>query len=152
MKIGILFFVLGAALCISGCAARYVDVRGEKYEMISEREEKELILRARTMMKTISKKLPAADVKAIETQEPEIKFIYSGDRFGRAIVRWKFPAYEAGIEFEGQFLTEHMQSTVYSRKKHPDRLDYRRPPSGPKAPAVKTIKKRSFSDKRGRKY
>ena len=152
MKIGILFFVLGAALCISGCAVRYVDVRGEKYEMISEREEKELIRRARTLMKTISKKLSAADVKAIETQEPEIKFIYSGDRFGRAIVRWKFPAYEAGIEFEGQFLTEHMQSTVYSRKKHPDRLDYRRPPSGPKAPAVKTIKKRSFSDKRGRKY
>lgn len=111
---------------ISGCNTRYVDVRGEKFEMISESEEQELVEHARLSLKTISKRIPAADMKTIETAAPEMRFIYSGDRYGRAIVRWNFPRYEVGVDYEGQLMTKYMNSTVYSKEKQPEIIDFRR--------------------------
>lgn len=110
----------------SGCNTRYVDVRGEKFEMISESEEQELVEHARLSLKTISKRIPAADMKTIETAAPEMRFIYSGDRYGRAIVRWNFPRYEVGVDYEGQLMTKYMNSTVYSKEKQPEIIDFRR--------------------------
>ena len=77
-------------------------------------------------MKTISKKLPPQDMKIIDSQAPEVRFIYSGDRYGRAIVRWQFPRYEAGVDYEGQLMTEYMTSTVFTREKLPEVVDFRR--------------------------
>ena len=118
-----LFLLLGT---IAGCNTRYVDVRGEKFEMISESEEQELVEHARLSLKTISKRIPAADMKTIETAAPEMRFIYSGDRYGRAIVRWNFPRYEVGVDYEGQLMTKYMNSTVYSKEKQPEIIDFRR--------------------------
>lgn len=116
------FFLTAAA----GCGTRYVDVRGEKFEMISEGEEKELAEHARLSLKTIQKRLPPGDMKIIDTTPPEMRFIYSGDRYGRAIVRWKFPRYEAGVDYEGELMTKHMNSTVYTKEKHAEVIDFRR--------------------------
>lgn len=132
----LLFFLLATA----GCTPRYVDVRGEKFEMISEREEKELVEHARLSMKTISKKLPPQDMKIIDSQAPEVRFIYSGDRYGRAIVRWQFPRYEAGVDYEGQLMTEYMTSTVFTREKLPEVVDFRR----------RTPRRSALPGKRGR--
>ena len=119
----LLFFALTAA---TGCAKRYVDVRGEKFEMISESEEKELAQNARLALKTIEKKLPPGDYKHIESTAPEMRFIYSGDRYGRAIVRWQFPRYEAGVDYEGELMTKFMVSTVYTKEKQPEVVDFTR--------------------------
>ena len=111
---------------VAGCTARYVDVRGEKFEMISEKEEKELAQNARIALKTIEKKLPPGDYRKIEKTDPEMRFIYSGDRYGRAIVRWNVPRYEVGVDYEGQLMTKYMNSTVYSKEKQPEIIDFRR--------------------------
>lgn len=121
-----LFLLLGT---IAGCNTRYVDVRGEKFEMISESEEQELVEHARLSLKTISKKIPPGDMKTIDTVAPKMRFIYSGDRYGRAIVTWKFPRYEVGVDYEGQLMTKYMNSTVFSRKKQPEVLDFSKRPS-----------------------
>ena len=65
-------------------------------------------------------------MKTIETAAPEMRFIYSGDRYGRAIVRWNFPRYEVGVDYEGQLMTKYMNSTVYSKEKQPEIIDFRR--------------------------
>ena len=126
MKFFSFVFALLLLGLISGCNTRYVDVRGEKFEMISESEEQELVEHARLSLKTISKRIPAADMKTIETAAPEMRFIYSGDRYGRAIVRWHFPRYEVGVDYEGQLMTKYMNSTVYSKEKQPEIIDFRR--------------------------
>ena len=132
-----LFLLLGT---IAGCNTRYVDVRGEKFEMISESEEQELVEHARLSLKTISKRIPAADMKTIETAAPEMRFIYSGDRYGRAVVRWQFPRYEAGVDYEGQLMTKYMISTVFTREKLPEVVDFRR----------RTPRRRALPGKTGR--
>ena len=114
MKFFSFVFALLLLGSISGCNTRYVDVRGEKFEMISESEEQELVEHARLSLKTI------------ETAAPEMRFIYSGDRYGRAIVRWNFPRYEVGVDYEGQLMTKYMNSTVYSKEKQPEIIDFRR--------------------------
>ena len=126
MKIFSFVFALLLLVSGAGCNTRYVDVRGEKFEMISESEEQELVEHARLSLKTISKRIPAADMKTIETAAPEMRFIYSGDRYGRAIVRWNFPRYEVGVDYEGQLMTKYMNSTVYSKEKQPEIIDFRR--------------------------
>lgn len=126
MKFFSFVFALLLLGSISGCNTRYVDVRGEKFEMISESEEQELVEHARLSLKTISKRIPAADMKTIETAAPEMRFIYSGDRYGRAIVRWHFPRYEVGVDYEGQLMSKYMNSTVYSKEKQPEIIDFRR--------------------------
>ncbi|MBE6385166.1 MAG: hypothetical protein E7048_05835 [Lentisphaerae bacterium] len=109
---------------ISGCSTRYVNVRGERFEMISEKEEAALVEHARAALKTISKRIPPADMKIIDTSEPEKRFIYSDHRYGRAIIRWHFPAYEAGVDYEGEFLSEYMNSTVFTKKKKAETIDF----------------------------
>ena len=126
MKIFSFVFALLLLVSGAGCNTRYVDVRGEKFEMISESEEQELVEHARLSLKTISKRIPPADMKTIETAAPEMRFIYSGDRYGRAIVRWNFPRYEVGVDYEGQLMTKYMNSTVYSKEKQPEIIDFRR--------------------------
>ena len=113
---------------IAGCNTRYVNVRGERFEMISEKEEAALVEHARAALKTISKRIPPADMKIIDTTEPEKRFIYSDHRYGRAIIRWHFPAYEAGVDYEGEFLSEHMSSTVFSKRKRAETVDFTRRP------------------------
>lgn len=113
---------------IAGCRTRYVNVRGERFEMISEKEEAALVEHARAALKTISKRIPPADMKIIDTSEPEKRFIYSDHRYGRAIIRWHFPAYEAGVDYEGEFLSEHMSSTVFSKRKRAETVDFTRRP------------------------
>ena len=109
---------------VSGCTPRYVDVRGELFEMISEREEARLVEHARVALKTISKKIPPADMKFIDTNEPEKRFIYSDHRYGRAIIRWHFTEYEVGVDYEGELMTDHMSSTIYTRRKKAETVDF----------------------------
>lgn len=119
----VLFLLL---VLTAGCSTRYVDVRGEKFEMISESEEKELIGHARLSLKTISRRIPPQDMRVIDTTIPEMRFVYSGDRYGKAVVKWKFPKYEAGVEYEGELMTKHMTSSVFTQKKQPEVIDFTR--------------------------
>jgi hypothetical protein len=125
MRIFVILTLLTVLFLSAGCGTRYVDVRGEKFEMISEREERKMVEHARAALKTISKRIPPADMKVIDTADPELRFIYSDHRYGRAIIRWHFPAYEAGVEYEGEFLSEHMTSTVFSKRKRAETVDFR---------------------------
>lgn len=111
-------------ILLTGCAREYVDVRGEKFEKISRSEELQLVDYARLSMRGIAKKLPPADLKSIETREPEMRFIYDGDRFGRVFVSWSFPGYTVGVEYEGQLMTKYMKSIVFSKRKNAEVVDF----------------------------
>ena len=126
MKIRVWSILFLLLVFSAGCSTRYVDVRGEKFEMISTDEEKELIEHARLSMKTISRRIPPRDMRIIDTTLPETRFIYSGHRYGRAVLKWKFPQYEAGVEYEGEFMSKYMASTVFTRKKRPEVVDFTR--------------------------
>ena len=98
--------------------------------MISEKEEEELADQARLIIKRIKSRLSPAEKRLIETRKPEMVFVYSGDRAGRATVRWVLPEREVNVVFEGEFLSSRMVSTLYTRDKVPAVLDFSHPLSG----------------------
>ena len=125
------FLCLLALSLLCGCAAtRYTEVDGERFAMISEQEEEELADQARLIIKRIKSRLSPAEKRLVETRKPEMKFVYSGDRSGRATVRWILPDREVNVVFEGEFLSSRMTSTLYTRDKVPAVLDFSQPPSG----------------------
>ena len=127
-----LFFLSLLPLCLlCGCTAtRYTEINGERFAMISEKEEDELTDQARLIIKRIKIRLSPAEKRLIETRKPKTNFVYSGDRSGRATVSWLLPEREVNVVFEGEFLGPHMTSMLYTRDKAPAVLDFSRPPSG----------------------
>lgn len=129
MKNLFVFAAACLALCFTaGCTPRYAEVHGEYFEMISEREEAQLVEKTRLFVKTISGKIPRADMEHINKTEPDKRFIYSDHRYGRAIIKWDFPTYEVGVEYMGELMSKHMNSTVFTKKKHNKVLDFSRRP------------------------
>ena len=127
----LLFLLLLSCCWFCGCTAtRYTEVNGERFAMISEKEEEELADQARLIIKRIKTRLTPAEKRLIETRKPEMTFVYSGSRSGRAAVRWVLPAREVNVVFEGEFLSSHMTSTLYTRDNAPAVLDFSKPPSG----------------------
>lgn len=117
------------ALC--GCTStRYTEIDGRRCAMISEKEEAELADRARLIIDRIKTRLSPAEKRLVQTRNPEMIFVYSEDRTGRATIRWILPEREVNVVFEGEFLGSHMTSTLYTRDKAPAVLDFSRPPSG----------------------
>ena len=126
-----LFLLFLAFFALCGCTAtRYTEVNGERFAMISEKEEEELADQARLIVKRIKSRLSPAEKRLIETRKPEMIFVYSADRAGRATVRWVLPEREVNVVFEGEFLSSRMVSTLYARDKVPAVLDFSHPPSG----------------------
>ena len=124
-------FCLLVLFMLCGCTAtRYTEVDGERFAMISEKEEDELADQARLIIKRIRTRLSPAEKRLVETRKPEMSFVYSGDRAGRATVRWVLPEREVNVVFEGEFLSSRMVSTLYARDKVPAVLDFSHPPSG----------------------
>ena len=122
--LSLLFF----ALC--GCTStRYTEIDGRRFAMISEKEEDELADRARLLINRINTRFSPAEERLVETRKPEMRFVYSGDRSGRATIKWVLPEREVNVVFEGEFLSSRMTSTLYSRDKAPAVLDFSRPPS-----------------------
>lgn len=130
-------FALIGVLSLWGCSARYVDVGGEKYEMISESEEAELVEVARLTVSRIKSRLKSHERQFIMDKMPEIRFFYSGDRYGRAVMSWKLPGREVGVNYDGEFMTDHMSCRVYTRELGPDRIDYTK-----RLPARRTVRPR----------
>ena len=123
--LSLLFFAL------SGCTStRYTEIDGRRCAMISEKEEAELADRARLIIDGIKSRLSPAEKRLIQTRKPEMRFVYSADRSGRATIKWVLPEREVNVVFEGEFLSSHMTSTLYSRDKAPAVLDFSRPPPG----------------------
>ena len=139
MKNPLIPLMLMLLLALCGCAGtRYAEVGGERFAMISEKEEQELAEQARLALSRIAFQLSPAEKRAINSQQPELRFIYSGDRFGRAVVRWVFPDREVGVNFEGEFMTRHMTSMIYTKGKEPEVVDFRHP-SAPQKEKIKRV-------------
>ena len=120
-----------ALLIFCGCTpTRYTEIDGERFAMISEKEEEELADQARLIIKQVKSRLSPAEKRLVEIRKPEMTFVYSGDRSGRATVRWVLPDREVNVVFEGEFLSSRMTSALYTRDKAPAVLDFSRPPSG----------------------
>lgn len=124
-------FCLLALFMLCGCTAtRYTEIDGERFAMISEKEEEELADQARLIIKQVKSRLSPAEKRLVEIRKPEMTFVYSDDRSGRATVRWILPEREINVVFEGEFLSSRMTSTLYTRDKVPPVLDFSQPPSG----------------------
>ena len=122
----LLSIISGILLLLCGCSSRYIDVGGEKYEMISEKEEKELVERARLAISRINSRLKGYEQQIIREKTPSIRFFYSGDRYGRATFSWKTPDREVGVNYEGEFLSEHMSCRVYTKANPGEEIDARK--------------------------
>lgn len=145
------FFLPLLSFCLlCGCTAtRYAEIDGRRCAMITEKEEEELADQARLIIKRIKSRLTPAEKRLIETRKPEMNFVYSADRSGRATVRWVLPEREVNVVFEGEFLGSHMTSTLYTRDKAPAVLDFSRPPPGRRkgnntAPSPNNENRRTF--------
>lgn len=124
MKTSSLLLSVMTGVLLSGCApTRYVDVNGERFQMLSEKEEQELVEHARVSMGRLSSRLSPREKRQIETTPPEVRFFYAADRYGRAVVRWHLPTREVGVDYAGEFLGKHMSSSLYSREKMPELID-----------------------------
>lgn len=124
-------FLFSAFFMFCGCTStRYTEIDGERFAMISEKEEEELADQARLIIKQVKSRLSPAEKRLVEIRKPEMTFAYSGDRSGRATARWILPDRELNVVFEGEFLSSRMTSTLYTRDKVPPVLDFSQSPSG----------------------
>ena len=73
---------------LSGCRNR-IEVDGQHYDMLNEREIAEIVAFARATLEHNSPKLVRpSELVEIKSREPELKINYRGDCYGDAVVIW----------------------------------------------------------------
>lgn len=113
-----------AMLTILGGCAPTVTVNGETFEVLTPREEKDLILIARAALKRSKKAATSSELQIIQNTAPEFKIDYYGDRSGDAKVTWDLPERRLTVQFRGQLLTDHMVAQMYTVKRYDGVLDF----------------------------
>ena len=72
----------------TGCRSQ-IEVNGQHYDMLNEREVAEIVVFARLMLENSGKDIVLpSDIVEIKTREPELKINYRGDCYGDATVIW----------------------------------------------------------------
>jgi len=109
-----LLTALPTALLICSCRNQ-INVNGESYDMLTERETVELVLFARkTLVRNspLAKKsrrppdeptlLSAEEAQAVRSTEPDLQIDYRGDCSGEAVVTWDLPQRKIEVVIQGQ--------------------------------------------------
>ncbi len=121
-----------------GCRSR-IEVDGEYYAMLDEREERELVMLARdTLVRSAGKIISKEEADEVRRREPELKIDYRGDCFGDAVVSWDLKNIKLEVVYEGKLNESDPRRRglfVRTMKKYPPVLDMRKERLRGKAPA-----------------
>ena len=115
-------FAVALAGILAGCRNR-IEVDGQHYDMLNEREVAEIVAFARATLEHNSPKLVRpAELAEIKAREPELKINYRGDCYGDATVIWdladrKYEVVVDGVLNETSPLKRNMMLRVM--KKYP---------------------------------
>lgn len=129
-----IFFAIFTMVLLCGCYETAV-INGERFRVLSEREEKTLIILAKDSLKNSPKALSPRDHYACMTTEPKLEIKYMDDRCGQAKVIWTLHDKRVVIGFAGEFLTRGMQWIMYTEPLSTAIVDGRLPPSPVNRPA-----------------
>lgn len=128
------FLLIFTMLFFCGCHETAI-INGQRFEVLSEREERTLVLLAKDSLKNSPNTLSDRDHYACMTTEPKLEIKYMADRSGQAKVIWKLHDKRVIIGFAGEFLTKGMQWIMYTEPVDTAIVDGRNPDSA----AGKTI-------------
>ena len=115
-------FAVALAGILAGCRNR-IEVDGQHYDMLNEREVAEIVAFARATLEHNSPKLVRpSELVEIKSREPELKINYRGDCYGDATVIWdladrKYEVVVDGVLNETSPLKRNMMLRVM--KKYP---------------------------------
>ena len=95
-------FAVALAGILAGCRNR-IEVDGQRYDMLNEREVAEIVAFARATLEHNSPKLVRpAELVEIKEKEPELKISYRGDCYGDATVIWDLADRKYEVVVDGE--------------------------------------------------
>ena len=127
-----------ALMLVCGCRSR-IEVDGESYSMLTDRERAELVFFARqTMIRNspLSTKkhrdpdspdlITIDEANEVRAVEPDLKIEYRGDCAGEAVVTWDLPNRKIEVVIEGQLNDPYKRDLMLRvMKKYGPVLDFR---------------------------
>ena len=117
--------VIVLALLFCGCVRPVQIIHGEEVEVLTAKEEQQLISLARdTFLGT--RHLDKEEKEAIRTTEPELSINYIADRTGDARITWKLSKRSITLLMRGTFLTTNVQWVMQVEDRHNEYLDLRK--------------------------
>ena len=94
--------LLFSAFALTGCRSR-IEVDGQHYDMLNEREVAGIVAFARAALEHNSPKLVRpGELAEIKSREPELKINYRGDCYGDATVIWDLADRKYEVVVDGQ--------------------------------------------------
>ena len=101
-KYVLMLFFIPVVGVLTGCRNQ-IEVDGQHYDMLNEREIAEIVAFARGTLEHNSPKLVRpAELAEIKTTRPELKINYRGDCYGDAIVIWDLADRKYEVVLDGQ--------------------------------------------------
>ena len=95
-------FAVALAGILAGCRSQ-IEVDGQHYDMLNEREVAEIVAFARATLEHNSPKLVRpAELVEIKAREPELRINYRGDCYGDATVIWDLADRKYEVVVDGQ--------------------------------------------------
>ena len=108
-----IFGAIFALLLFCGCAETAM-INGQRFEVLSAREERALVQLAKDSLKNSPKTLSARDHYTCMNKEPKLEIKYMADRAGQAKVIWTLDDKRVVIGIAGKFFTPGMQWLMYT--------------------------------------
>ena len=138
MKKGFLFFVsaLFMSLFVFGCSTPKVTVDGVEYDALKPQEIKEMCALAELYLNSnIPNVISKQEAGFIRRLEPTCKIKYSGDRTGKAVIRWSLPKRKIEVVFDGLLLDPSAKCWVQTEDVAPEVIDFtkKRPQEQPQS-------------------
>ena len=122
-KFAFFLFAVMVSGILAGCRSR-IEVDGQRYDMLNDREVAEIVAFARATLEHNSPKLVrSSELVEIKSKAPEVRINYRGDCYGDATVIWDLADRKYEVVVDGELnetspLKRNMMLRVM--KKYPD--------------------------------
>ena len=101
-KFAFFLFAVMASGILAGCRSR-IEVDGQRYDMLNDREVAEIVAFARATLEHNSPKLVrSSELVEIKSQAPEVRINYRGDCYGDATVIWDLADRKYEVVVDGE--------------------------------------------------
>ncbi|MBS1370799.1 MAG: hypothetical protein HPZ91_12680 [Lentisphaeria bacterium] len=111
---------------LSGCAPT-ITVNDTSYKALTASEERHLISAARMLLMKPGRVVTKDEVRIVQKTEPELKITYTGDRSGRAAVRWNAPQKIIVVHFDGELTDNDVSVSISTEKRQSEILKFTEP-------------------------
>ncbi len=111
---------------LAGCTPTMV-VNNQRYYVMTETEEKEMLELARAILVKSKQVTTPAEKMFFKSNEPVMKIEYTGDRTGVARVTWTTSNRIIAVIYKGEFLTPQMGWVIETQPLLPETLRFEPP-------------------------